>query len=72
MYGSNFNPEPFHCHTCISENLPANLVSLGNECVSEESPSEIVADRLEINSNYKDFLIQLGQIESQMTSASFI
>ena len=29
-------------------------MSLGNECVSEESPSEIVADCLEINSNYHD------------------
>ena len=46
------SPEPFYCHICISENLPTNLVSLGNECVSEESPSEIVADCLEINSNY--------------------
>jgi len=29
-------------------------VSLGNECVSEESPSEIVADCLENNNNYHD------------------
>jgi len=29
-------------------------VSLGNECVSEESPSEFVTDCLEINSNYHD------------------
>jgi len=28
-------------------------VSLGNECISEESPSEIVTDSLEINSNYQ-------------------
>ena len=48
------SPEPFYCHICISENLPTNLVSLGNGCVSEESPSEIVADCLDINSNYHD------------------
>ena len=29
-------------------------MSIGNECVSEESPSEIVAHCLEINSNYHD------------------
>ena len=29
-------------------------MSLGNECVSEETLSKIVADYLEINSNYQD------------------
>jgi len=48
------SPEPFFCHICISENLPTNLVSLGNECVSEESSSGIVADCLENNSNYHE------------------
>jgi len=48
------SPEPFYCYICISENLPTNLVSLGNECVSEESLSEIVADCLEISRNYHD------------------
>ena len=48
------SPEPFCCHICISENLPTNLVSLGNECVSEESLLEIVADCLEISRNYHD------------------
>jgi len=48
------SPEPFYWRICISENLPANLVSLGNECVSEETLSKIVADYLEINSNYHD------------------
>jgi len=48
------NPEPFHYHICISASLSTNLVSLGDECVGEESPSEIVDDCLEINSNYHD------------------
>jgi len=48
------SPEPFYCHICISESLPTNLVSLRDESVSEESPSEIVTDCLEINSNYHD------------------
>jgi len=58
------SPEPFYCHICISENLPTNLVSLGNECVSEESLSEIVADCLEINSNYHDLNSFLNSIMS--------
>jgi len=37
-----------------SGSSPTNLVILGDECVREESPSEIVADCLEINSNYHD------------------
>ena len=59
---------------CISESLPTNLVSLGVNCASEESPSEIVADCLEINSIIMilTLLIQLWQIESHMTFASFI
>jgi len=48
------HPEPFYCHICISESLPNNLVSLRDESVSEESPSEIVTDCLAINSNYLD------------------
>ena len=48
------SPELFYCHICVSESLPTNLVSLRGESVSEESPSEIVTDCLEINSNYHD------------------
>jgi len=48
------SPEPFYCHICISESLLTNLVSIRDESVSEESPSEIVTDCLEINSNYHD------------------
>ena len=48
------SPEPFYCHIRISESLPTNLVSLRDESVSEESPSEIVTDCLEVNSNYHD------------------
>jgi len=68
------SPEPFYYHICISENLPTNLVSLGNKCVSEESPSEIVEIvwRLTAIIMTLTLLIQLCQIESQMTFASFI
>ena len=53
---SNFKPRTIllpHLYR-LSESLPTNLVSLRDESVSEESPSEIVTDCLEINSNYHD------------------
>jgi len=67
------SPEPFYCHICISENLPTNLVSLGNECVNSHLQKlSLIVWRLTAIIMILTLLIQLCQIESQMTFASFI